>query len=637
MSLDLSQFHQVFFEESQEHLDTLENGLMSLDIDAPDMELLNSIFRAAHSIKGSSGVFGFSALGQITHVLENQLDDWRKEVRRPVTEHIDEMLAVVDDLRALLASYQAGEEIDDAWVGERIESMEAVFKVAAGAQTSAAPAAAAKEESGFGFFDDEEEDDTGFGFFDESEETAYSGNDDQDHDHEGYGFFAAQTEATPEPNEANTEAYGFFDQTGDASSGGAKRPTAVASSSAKPQTAAAANSAANQSIRVNVDKVDSLINLVGELVITQSMLAMMGKDISNIRQEKFEAVVEELQRNTREIQESVMSIRMLPVSFVFNRFPRVVRDTASKLGKKVELVIEGGDTEIDKGLVEKLADPLTHLVRNSIDHGIETPEKRKQLGKPETGIVRLSASQQGGNIVLSIMDDGGGLSRQRILSKARERGMPVDDNMPDHKVWQLIFEAGFSTAEQVTDVSGRGVGMDVVKKNLTSLGGRIDIESVQGFGTTLKLMLPLTLAILDGMAVAVGTETYIVPLASIVESIQPSKQEIKTISGDELLDVRGHYWPVVRLHKAMQVDTEQQKLHQGIVVLVESGKQRFGILADRLIGQQQVVIKSIEQHYKRIDGVAGATIMGDGHIALILDLASLAKGMKEIPAMEAAS
>ncbi|PTY37479.1 chemotaxis protein CheA [Saccharospirillum sp. MSK14-1] len=635
MSLDLSQFHQVFFEESQEHLDTLENGLMSLDIDAPDMELLNSIFRAAHSIKGSSGVFGFSALGQITHVLENQLDDWRKEVCRPVTEHIDEMLVVVDDLRALLASYQAEESIDEDWVNQRIQDMETVFK----GDAPASKAAAQTEDAGFGFFEDEEasnEDDQGFGFFEESEESAYSKDDHQD---DGYGFFNEEA-ASAKTEPAEDPGFGFFDEPEPTTTQAAKTTATVTPASA-PKTKAvppAANAtASNQSIRVNVDKVDSLINLVGELVITQSMLAMMGKDISAIRQEKLEAVVEELQRNTREIQESVMSIRMLPVSFVFNRFPRVVRDIATKLGKKVELVIEGGDTEIDKSLVEKLSDPLTHLVRNSIDHGIETPEKRKELGKSETGTVRLSASQQGGNIVLSIMDDGGGLSRDRILSKARERGMPVDDNMPDHLVWQLIFEAGFSTAEQVTDVSGRGVGMDVVKKNLTSLGGRIDIESVTGFGTTLKLLLPLTLAILDGMAVAVGEETYIVPLASIVESIQPSKHEIKTLSGDELLDVRGHYWPIVRLHKTMQVDTDCQRLDEGIVVLVESGKQRFGILADRLIGQQQVVIKSLEQHFKRIKGVSGATIMGDGHIALILDLASMAKGMKEIPAMEAAS
>lgn len=637
MSLDLSQFHQVFFEESQEHLDTLENGLMSLDITAPDMELLNSIFRGAHSIKGSSGVFGFSALGKITHVLENQLDDWRKQVRLPVAEHIDQMLAVVDDLRALLENYQAGETIDDDWVEDRISEMEAVFKPKDGAAGTPSPKPESAD-AGYGFFaeDDEAEADPGYGFFAESEEQSYA---QPESDDPGYGFFndadnavAAKTQA-----EVDDEAgYGFFDDAKAESKRAAVR--AVPSQPKGAAAAATANAAAaNQSIRVNVDKVDSLINLVGELVITQSMLAMMGKDVTTITQEKFEAVVDELQRNTREIQESVMSIRMLPVSFVFNRFPRVVRDTAAKLGKQVELVIEGGDTEIDKGLVEKLADPLTHLVRNSIDHGIESPEKRKQLGKPEIGTVRLSASQQGGNIVLSIMDDGGGLNRERILAKARERGMQVDDNMPDHQVWPLIFEAGFSTAEQVTDVSGRGVGMDVVKKNLTSLGGRIDIESTEGYGTTLTLLLPLTLAILDGMAVAVGEETYIVPLASIVESIQPAKHEIKTLSGDELLDVRGHYWPIVRLHKVMEVGAQRQRLDEGIVVLVESGKHRFGILADRLIGQQQVVIKSLEQHYKRINGVAGATIMGDGHVALILDLATMAKGMKQIPAMEAAS
>jgi two-component system chemotaxis sensor kinase CheA len=328
-----------------------------------------------------------------------------------------------------------------------------------------------------------------------------------------------------------------------------------------------------------------------------------------------------------------MSMRMLPMSVTFNRFPRVVRDLSSKLGKKVDLQIEGGATEIDKGMIEKLVDPLTHLVRNSIDHGIETVDGRLAAGKSETGMVILRAEQRGGSIEISITDDGAGLNRERILSKATENGLDFDPNMPDSKVWDLIFEAGFSTAAEVTDVSGRGVGMDVVRRNIETIGGRIEIDSSAGKGSVFRIHLPLTLAIVDGMCVSVGDQIFIVPLVNIVESIQPSKDQIKVISNDNLLWIREQYWPLIKLHKTMEIDNAINEPDKAIVVLIESSKKRFALLVDALVGQQQVVIKSLEKHYKRVTGVAGATIMGDGGVAMILDVESLA-GLVKPPSTE---
>ena len=321
-----------------------------------------------------------------------------------------------------------------------------------------------------------------------------------------------------------------------------------------------------------------------------------------------------------------MSIRMMPMDYVFSRFPRMVRDLASKLGKKVEFVTYGAATELDKGLIERIVDPLTHLVRNSIDHGIEMPEARKAEGKFEAGRLSLSAAHQGGNIVIEVSDDGGGLNRERILAKARENGLPVTDNMPDADVWQLIFAPGFSTAEVVTDVSGRGVGMDVVKRNITTMGGVVDIRSARGFGTTIVISLPLTLAILDGMSVRVGDEVYIVPLSCVVESLQPAADEIKDISGKgTVIKVRDEYLPLVALHEVFSITPKFSNPCQGIVVILEVEGKRAALFIDELVGQQQVVVKNIESNYKKVPGVSGATILGDGGVALILDVSALMK------------
>ncbi|MCZ8531390.1 chemotaxis protein CheW [Alteromonas sp. PRIM-21] len=713
MSIDIEQFHSVFFDESDEHLDDMEQLLMSLDVESPDPEELNSIFRAAHSIKGGSGIFGFDALMNLTHVMENLLDKARNNELSVTADIVNVLLETLDVLKDTLNAYRDETEIPQEGIDERIKILNGVINGQAtgvesdGNYRSTEVSANAQNESeqddGFGFFDDEPSEassstDDGFGFFDE-EPVHNQSSESSEADDDGFGFFddvsdnrdlqdSETTQSSPqadegfgffddEENQSNlvesqaekseagkaesgnkeeSQGFGFFEDVPSAShintavnttndhqrqSAKPSQNLATASNDVKaPQTGAGATPATakkktkpsakkstareSASIRVDTTKIDAMVNLVGELVITQSMLSMIGQDVDGQVGERLQLAIDELQRNTREIQESVMSMRMLPLTATFNRFPRLVRDLAGKLGKQVELVLQGGSTEIDKSLIEKIVDPLTHLVRNSIDHGIEMPEKRTAAGKPEKGTVILSAEQKGGSIIISIIDDGGGLHRDKILDKARSNGLAVSDDMPDSEVWQLIFQPGFSTAEAITDVSGRGVGMDVVRRNIESIGGRIDIESSAGEGSAFFIHLPLTLAIVDGMCVSVGKQIFVVPLLNIIESFQPTKQQLKTLGNDTVLYIRDQYWPLVPLYDFMEVEDAALSPTEGIVVLLESSKKRFGILVDALVGQQQVVIKSLEEHYRKVAGIAGATIMGDGKVALIIDADSIA-------------
>lgn len=399
----------------------------------------------------------------------------------------------------------------------------------------------------------------------------------------------------------------------------------VAKTAAKPAVAASAQPEA-ATIRVAISKVDQLINLVGELVITQAMLAQNSRALDPALYQQLLTGLTDLDRNTRDLQESVMSIRMIPMSIVFSRFPRMLRDLAGKLGKKVDFVTQGEATELDKGLVEKITDPLTHLVRNSCDHGIEMPADRIRAGKPETGTITLSAAHQGGSIVIEVRDDGKGMSREKILAKAREKGLDVSDTMTDAEVWQLIFAPGFSTAEVVTDVSGRGVGMDVVKRNITSLNGTVDIESVEGYGMKVSVRLPLTLAIMDGMSVGVGNEVYILPLSSVVESFQVKSDAVSTVGqGAQLVKVRDEYMPVIELEKVFQVPRFDMEKTSDIMVVIEAEGSRVVLLVDELLGQQQVVVKNLESNYRKVPNVSGATILGDGKVALILDTGALVR------------
>ena len=684
MSIDIEQFHGVFFDESDEHLDDMEQLLMSLDVESPDPEELNSIFRAAHSIKGGSGIFGFDALMNLTHVMENLLDKARNNELSVTADIVNVLLETLDVLKDTLNAYRDETPVPEDSIAERIKILNGVIN---GQSTDPAPgdgddssevSVNAQNESAqddsFGFFDDEpnsaiEAADDSFGFFDdEPVNEALSHGDNtksENNDDDGFGFFDdeisnntvdAQTETTKAETAEVEQGFGFFEDapsatnintsleiasSNNAQSASTQLNTATTSNNDKAPTSGVAptttqaktppkppakKSTARESasIRVDTTKIDAMVNLVGELVITQSMLSMIGQDVEGQVGERLQLAIDELQRNTREIQESVMSMRMLPLTATFNRFPRLVRDLAGKLGKQVELVLQGGSTEIDKSLIEKIVDPLTHLVRNSIDHGIEMPDKRVAAGKPEKGTVILSAEQKGGSIIISIIDDGGGLHRDKILDKARSNGLTVSDDMPDSEVWQLIFQPGFSTAEAITDVSGRGVGMDVVRRNIESIGGRIDIESSAGEGSAFFIHLPLTLAIVDGMCVSVGKQIFVIPLLNIIESFQPTKQQLKTLGNDTVLYIRDQYWPLVPLYDFMEVEDAALSPTEGIVVLLESSKKRFGVLVDALVGQQQVVIKSLEEHYRKVAGIAGATIMGDGKVALIIDADSIA-------------
>ena len=684
MSIDIEQFHGVFFDESDEHLDDMEQLLMSLDVESPDPEELNSIFRAAHSIKGGSGIFGFDALMNLTHVMENLLDKARNNELSVTADIVNVLLETLDVLKDTLNAYRDETPVPEDSIAERIKILNGVIN---GQSTDLAPgdgddasevSVNAQNESAqddsFGFFDDEpnsaiEAADDSFGFFDnEPVNEALSHGDNtksENNDDDGFGFFDdeisnntvdAQTETTKAETAGVEQGFGFFEDapsatnintsleiasSNNAQSASTQLNTATTSNNDKAPTSGVAptttqaktppkppakKSTARESasIRVDTTKIDAMVNLVGELVITQSMLSLIGQDVEGQVGERLQLAIDELQRNTREIQESVMSMRMLPLTATFNRFPRLVRDLAGKLGKQVELVLQGGSTEIDKSLIEKIVDPLTHLVRNSIDHGIEMPDKRVAAGKPEKGTVILSAEQKGGSIIISIIDDGGGLHRDKILDKARSNGLTVSDDMPDSEVWQLIFQPGFSTAEAITDVSGRGVGMDVVRRNIESIGGRIDIESSAGEGSAFFIHLPLTLAIVDGMCVSVGKQIFVIPLLNIIESFQPTKQQLKTLGNDTVLYIRDQYWPLVPLYDFMEVEDAALSPTEGIVVLLESSKKRFGVLVDALVGQQQVVIKSLEEHYRKVAGIAGATIMGDGKVALIIDADSIA-------------
>ncbi len=679
---DLSQFYQIFFEEAGENLDQMEHMLLNLNLETADDEELNGIFRCAHSVKGGAATFGFADVAELTHQMESLLDKLRRHELQPTAAMVDVLLESADISRSLLARHQAGGEGDAPPTADLVQRISVLAsgapapraspaKAPAPAPTTPAQATATSKpakstrslEIVVGPLERPEQADAIQELFRDipglgeikvlsseqknkrvfAVETASTDDDLLDL----FAFHVSRehiniTERAPIPApaaavEEASQAYGFFDGSPGAPPAVAKespdtamhvgevKPATVAKGPAKPAQAAAAQPEA-ATIRVAISKVDQLINLVGELVITQAMLAQNSRALDPAVYQQLLTGLADLDRNTRDLQESVMSIRMIPMSIVFSRFPRMLRDLAGKLGKKVDFVTQGEATELDKGLVEKITDPLTHLVRNSCDHGIEMPAERLAAGKSETGTITLSASHQGGSIVIEVRDDGRGLSREKILGKARERGLDVSDQMTDGDVWQLIFAPGFSTAEVVTDVSGRGVGMDVVKKNITALNGTVEIDSAEGYGMKVSVRLPLTLAIMDGMSVGVGEEVYILPLSSVVESFQVKAEAVSTVGqGSQLVKVRDEYMPVIELEKVFQVPRFDFERSSDIMVVVEAEGSRVVLLVDELLGQQQVVVKNLESNYRKVPNVSGATILGDGKVALILDTGALVR------------
>lgn len=683
MTIDMSQFFQVFFDEAEELLAEMEKLLLGVDISSPDPEDLNAIFRAAHSIKGGASTFGLADMTEVTHILENLLDKIRKGEMHLTSDHVDAFLSAKDILKMQLDGHRLGTVVDLDAVGDVRMLLQSfvlddltpkALPAPNFAHISLAPDTHEKYQHCFRVtFQDvkaadldlltselgllgvarcekstqgqdcivlntngSEDDIFAVCSFivDADKMTILSEKSTQDSgaklelsdDELGYGFFEPIESMFPPlenqevANPAKVEAEKL-----------AQQELAANLAKGHPKKEVEKNAAAQESttIRVGIEKVDQIINLIGELVITQAMLNQRTQDLDPVSNERLLSSVAHLTRNTRDLQEAVMSIRMMPMDYVFSRFPRMVRDLANKLGKKVEFVTYGASTELDKGLIERIVDPLTHLVRNSIDHGIEMPAVRLGSGKSEVGKLSLSAVHQGGNIVIEVCDDGGGLHRDKILSKAKQNGLPVSDSMSDSDVWQLIFAPGFSTAEVVTDVSGRGVGMDVVKRNITQMGGVVDIRSAKGFGTTITISLPLTLAILDGMSIKVGEEIYILPLGFVVESLQPQAEDIKEIKGKgRVIKIRHEYLPLIPLFETFNINPKHTDPSDGITVIVEVDGKKAALFVDDLVGQQQVVVKNIESNYRKIPGISGATILGDGGVSFILDVAAILRSVR---------
>lgn len=706
MTIDISQFYQVFFDEAEELLAEMERLLLAVDVDAPDAEDLNAIFRTAHSVKGGASTFGITDMSEVTHVLESLLDRIRKGEMALTSQHVDAFLAAKDTLKMQLDGHRNGTEVDQDTVADvRMvlhDLSEGLVPAASALAPSLAPSfllSEPKAQTGEGAHRYKIElpsvaqrdinalvDELGLmgrvsvtpleGGRSALVITTHESLDDivaicsfvldpndlkifeappltpeqraieaaeraRIEDEQGYGFFDPADDAAPVSKELSDDerGYGFFQPIEQirAMAGAepqAPKAAAVAVAEHHEEKKAARKDekgAESSSIRVSVEKVDQLINLIGELVITQAMIEQRSSGLDPMLHERLLSSVSQLTRNTRELQEAVMSIRMMPMDFVFSRFPRMVRDLAGKLGKKVDFITHGAATELDKGLIERIVDPLTHLVRNSIDHGIEMPEARAAAGKSEAGRLFLSAGHQGGNIVIEVADDGAGLNREKILAKAAQNGLAVSDSMSDSEVWQLIFAPGFSTAEIVTDVSGRGVGMDVVKRNIMAMGGSVDIRSARGFGTTISISLPLTLAILDGMTIRCGEEIYILPLGFVVESLQPRREDIRDIAGrGQVLKVRGEYLPLIPLYSVFDIAPRSMDPAEGIVVILESEGKRAALLIDDLVGQQHVVVKNLEANYRKVSGISGATILGDGGVSLILDVAALVRSTRQL-------
>jgi two-component system chemotaxis sensor kinase CheA len=722
--LEMEEICKIFFEESFEGLDIMESGLLNLDVSA-DRETINTIFRAAHSIKGGAATFGFADVSNFTHGVETLLDEMRN-LERPVTpDAVQLLLQSVDCLREMVKATQAKVPVDAGRIAALSDEIHQLLATKQGAPAAvpatpavvtsspaaatatpgatmapgpATPTAAVRADAPEFFagspgwvidfrphVDMLRTNNEPLRMFAELEKVGelrvhcdaggvppldslqpdachlrwrlelrgavekrvlddvfdwVDANCDLEYRHFPGESTGVVGDLAPSPQAARAPA--LATPAADGVPGVPAAPAApVSAAPAAPSTPASAAAAvaapasgpaaapttasADASIRVSTTKVDHLINLVGELVITQSMLSRFADGCDPAELEKLREGLTQLTRNTRELQESVMQIRMLPISFAFNRFPRLVHDLSRKLGKKVELKLSGEGTELDKTVLEKISDPLVHLVRNALDHGLEKPEARLAAGKPETGVLELNAFHEGGNIVIEVRDDGGGLNKARILGRAKERGLvPADAELSEDQVHNLIFAPGFSTAEVVSDVSGRGVGMDVVRRNIQDLGGHVHIHSTEGRGSTIRIRLPLTLAILDGQLVRVGRETYVVSLVAIVETIQVKRDRVNQVPGGaELFRLRDEYIPIIRLYELFGSEPDVDSVAEGLLVIVEAEGRRFGVLVDDLLAQQQVVIKSLETNFRPVEGLAGATILGDGTVALILDVPGL--------------
>jgi two-component system chemotaxis sensor kinase CheA len=659
MSDMMETFRQTYLEESFEGLDIMESGLLDLSPGTPDSEKINEIFRAAHSIKGGAGTFGFSEISGFTHVLETLLDEMR-DMKRDVTEEATTvMLESVDVLRGILEALQERAAIDEVRMNEVQAKLEVILGKSFEKQSTGTEASDVGNEligwkisfiPAANFIEagnDPIKMIKSMGSLCDNKLTALvdtSGLPASKEINPTQSYLKWEITINSPVDKAELEEVFEWVDEDDAEIDFVEiKPEKVETASTiKDTTKTETNDLSvtskyaskkqepakkqEGSIRVGLSKVDQMVNLVGELVITQSMLSQLSEDDEQISIVEREARLKEgilhLERHTRELQESVMNIRMLPVSFAFNRMPRIVHDISAKLEKKIELILEGENTELDKTMLESLTDPLVHIVRNSVDHGIEIPEKRLEAGKPEHGTVELAAFHEGGNILIRITDDGAGIDHNKIEQKAIEKGViPEDHGLNKDEIVDLIFHPGFSTAEVVSDISGRGVGMDVVRRNIRGLGGSVEVRTEMGKGSVFTIRLPLTLAILDGQLCNIGDETYVFPLTSIVESIQIKEELVKGIGSEtELYKLREEYIPIIRMNQVLGIQTGAKSLADGLLVIVDDNGAKTGLFVDDLMGQQQVVVKSLETNFIKIDSVSGATILGDGTVSFILDI-----------------
>lgn len=675
MALDMDQLRKMFYEECRENLEVLETVLLGLDPSEVEQETINTIFRAAHSIKGGAATFNLFDISEFTHSVEAYLDEVRNQKMSLSGHSVDVLLKAGDCIKEMLEGHENGQAVESELKQSVSLSLAELLK-----GSPSESSLSVSDSDDLPSIDDSEADlsDWQISFIPHSD-LFFSGNDPlriigelteldeqaqiicdssklpelaeleaelcylswrirlngQVNKQDILEVFewvedqcdltversaqASQTQASDieAPLEQTTAPMPRVSQGSAAPSQGEKKAPVK---SGKTESAVS-------SIRVDIDKVDSLINLVGELVITQSMLTEIGNDFSADKLEKLKNGLDQLLQNSKDLQENVLNIRMLPMSFAFSRFPRLVRDLSGRLGKLVDLQINGEGTELDKTVLERIVDPLVHLVRNGIDHGLEVPEVRTAQGKPDTGVIKLNAFHQGGSIIIEVKDDGAGIDCDRLWQKALDKGVLTHDarreDMSDQQIVNLIFAPGFSTADEVSDISGRGVGMDVVKRNIEELGGHIEVESALGKGSAFTISLPLTLAILDGQLVKVAGQVYVIPLLTIVESIQIDPDCVKHASGGiELYRLRDENIPLLRLHEEFEMGTSGD-LDGHILCIVEGAGNRVGILIDELLDQQQVVIKSLESNYCKVAGISGATILGDGSVSLILDIQGL--------------
>ena len=629
IDLDMSQFHEIFFEESSEGIEAMEKGLLGLNTDSPDPEIINTVFRAAHSIKGAAATFGFKDISEFTHTVESILDEVRDRKREVTQELVDTLLKSVDFLGYLVDCVKKGNKPDLKKKDTLLESLNNLPRELPTGNVpkwkidfKPHPTLMLTGNDPFRLFRE-------LGKLGKLSVKVYLNNlpsIDQIDPEQVY----LSWEIIIGSNVQKQEIIDVFEWVLDeceldiSMSGERRRLVDRRQEREETPTELTSATAESASIRVNINKIDNLINLVGEMVITQSMLNRYTADYSAENQHRLRDVVKEFENNTRDLQEQAMRIRMLPIDFTFQRLPRIVHDLSREQNKKIHLNISGNTTEVDKTVLEKLSDPLTHLIRNAIDHGIESTEERIEAGKPEEGKITINAFQEGGKIIIRISDDGAGLNLGKILNKALEKGIIKDtDELSEGQIQNLIFQPGFSTATKVTDISGRGVGMDVVKRNINDLGGSVEVNSEAGKGSTFTIKLPLTLAIIDGQLIRVGGQTMILPMLSIIESVQVKNNSIRKLAGErEVFNFRNEYIPVIRLKETFAISNDGGRT-EGILVLVDSGHQRVGLFVDDVLDQQQIVIKSLETNYQMIDGISGATVLGDGTVAMIIDIAGL--------------